>query len=161
MKLKPATRLMPIAEPDIEDDLEEAVFYPVVRISSWCPFGYEEDPEDSSVLQPIPAELILLEKAKDYLKLGFSLREVAAWLSTQSGRKISHQGLKDRVATDQKRQKEYANARYLLKQLVEAYKKAKKIEAIRTGRADPDEVALEEEMFELLKRKGGTFGIKE
>ena len=60
----------------------------IPRISRYVPFGYEIDPEDNEWLNPIPKELELLELAKKHLKQ-YSLRQVAAWLTTQSGRELS------------------------------------------------------------------------
>ena len=69
---------------------------PVVRVGTHVPFGYKQDPDDQDILLPIPEELELFEKAKKFLKQ-YSYREVAAWLSTQSERYISHVGLYKRV----------------------------------------------------------------
>ena len=69
---------------------------PVVRIGRTVPFGYEKDLTDLDILQPVVEELELLERAKKYLKQ-YSYREVANWLSEQSGRYISHVGLMKRV----------------------------------------------------------------
>jgi len=52
----------------------------------------------------------LLEKAKKYLRQ-YSYRDVAAWLSEQSDRYISHVGLMKRVKIEQKRKREAANQR--------------------------------------------------
>lgn len=149
MRLKYKSGKMRLRTPDIED--EEMVFHPVARLGAWEPFGYKEDPDDSDLLQPVVEELILLEKAKIYLKRGFSLRDVANWLSEESGRKISHQGLKARVETDQNRDKDALNSRYVAKQLVEVWKKAKRIEARRLGKRDPNEKELELEIFNIAR----------
>lgn len=66
------------------------------------PFGYRIDPEDDRWLEPIATELELLELAKKHLKQ-YSYREVSAWLTTQSGRKITHDGLKKRIDVERKR----------------------------------------------------------
>lgn len=152
MKLRTATGKRRIAAPDIDGD--EVVFYPIAKVGSWEPFGYRDDPEDQHILVPVKRELLLLEEAKVHLKNGYSLRDVAAWLSAQSGRSISHQGLKDRVAQDQKRQKDYIQSSYLAKQFIEAYKKARKIEDGRLGKSNLDEADLEKELFEKLKQEG-------
>jgi hypothetical protein len=106
---------------------------PVVRVGRVVPFGYYEDPEDKDILRPIPEELELLEKAKVFLKQ-YSYRDVANWLSEQSGRSISHAGLRTRVNSEQKRKTEFANYRYLAKRYKEAAEKAKHIEEISLGR---------------------------
>lgn len=80
---------------------------PAVRVGRYIPFGYSQDPENDSVLLPIPEELELLEMAKKLLK-EYSLRTVADWLTAKSGRKISHMGLSKRVKLETTRK---ANAR--------------------------------------------------
>ena len=109
-------------------------WYPVVRIGRHIPFGYEQDPEDQDILLPIEDELELYEKAKKFLKQ-YSYRDVANWLSTQSGRYISHVGLMKRVKIEQKRKTAASNKRYLAQRYKEALEKAEKIEAkIQGGR---------------------------
>ena len=65
----------------------------IPRTSNYIPFGYEVDPDDEEWLNPIPKELELLELAKKHLKQ-YSFRQVSAWLTTQSGKSITHDGLK-------------------------------------------------------------------
>ena len=109
-------------------------WYPVVRIGRHIPFGYKQDPEDQDILLPIEDELELYEKAKKFLKQ-YSYRDVANWLSTQSGRYISHVGLYKRVNIEQKRKTQASNKRYLAQRYKEALEKAEKIEArIQGGR---------------------------
>ena len=66
---------------------EKGEWYPVVRVGRHIPFGYKQDKEDEFLLIPIPEELELLEKAKLFLQ-DYSVRQVAKWLSDQSGRNI-------------------------------------------------------------------------
>ena len=101
---------------------------PVVRISRQIPFGYRQDPDDCDILLPIPEELELFEKAKVFLKQ-YSYREVAAWLSTESGRSISSTGLYKRIKIEQQRKNEASSQRYLAKRYKEALEKAKKLES--------------------------------
>ena len=109
-------------------------WYPVVRVGRHIPFGYKQDPEDQDILLPIEDELELYEKAKKFLKQ-YSYRDVANWLSTQSGRYISHVGLMKRVKIEQKRKTAASNKRYLAQRYKEALEKAEKIEAsIQGGR---------------------------
>jgi hypothetical protein len=63
----------------------------IPRLSRTIPFGYVVDSEDDGWLQPVALELDALEKAKKYLKQ-YSSRQVAAWLTTVTGREISHVG---------------------------------------------------------------------
>ena len=105
---------------------------PVVRIGRTVPFGYEQDPTDLDVLQPIVDELELLERAKKYLRQ-YSYRDVANWLSEQSGRYISHVGLMKRVKLEQKRKRQASNQRYLAERYKEALQKAEDLEAKIAG----------------------------
>ena len=60
------------------------------------------DAEDNAILNPIPDQLDKLEMAKKYLKQ-YSYREVANWLTTNTGRSISHVGLRKRLDNEQRR----------------------------------------------------------
>ena len=110
-----------------EETEEEYVWVPVVRVGRMVPWGYKQDPDDPDILLPIPEELELMEQAKKFLKQ-YSYRDVANWLSEQSGRSISHVGLYKRVKLEYKRKTEAANQRYLAKRYKEALEKAEKIE---------------------------------
>lgn len=118
--------------PPPEETEEEYIWYPVVRVGRYVPFGYEQDPEDLDILLPIPDQLNLLEQAKKYLKQ-YSYREVAAWLTEQSGRSISHVGLFKRVRIEQGRKKKAANLRYIAEKYKKALEKAERIERSRVG----------------------------
>lgn len=118
---------LPAPRPD-----EKFEWRKVVRVGRLVPFGYRQDPDDCDILLPIPEELDLLEEGKKYLKQ-YSYRDVAAWLSEQSGRYISHVGLMKRVQIERKRQREAANQRQLAEKYKKALKKAKKLEEERLG----------------------------
>ena len=68
----------------------------IPRVARTIPFGYEIDPEDEDFLVPISIQLDALDKAKQHLKQ-YSYREVANWLTKQTGRYISHTGLRKRI----------------------------------------------------------------
>ena len=91
----------------------EGKWLAIPRISRIVPWGYKEDPEDRNILLPIPFELDALERAKKYVHSGeYSLRDVADWLSTETGRKISHVGLSKRIENERRRKyrsKAYSN----------------------------------------------------
>lgn len=107
-------------------------WYPVVRIGRHIPFGYEQDPDDPDILQPIPEQLEMLETAKLYLK-EYSLRLVARWLSEHSGRPISHVGLQKRVNIEEQRRNSASTHRVYAKRAEEASEKARKLEEDRIG----------------------------
>ena len=75
---------------------------PAPRLTSRIPFGYALDPEDDKILLPVTFELESLETAKSYLKEGHSLRSVASWLQETTKRKITHEGLRQRVESDKR-----------------------------------------------------------
>lgn len=68
------------------------------RSSSTIPFGYELA-QDNKTLKPIESEL---ESLKSIAKLVqdevLSLREGSLWLQTETGRSLSHTGLKKIIA---------------------------------------------------------------
>jgi len=105
----------------------EYEWQPVVRVGRHVPFGYRQDPDDCDILLPIPEELELFEKAKKFIKQ-YSYREVSAWLSTQSGKYISHVGLYKRVKIEQQRKNEASTQRYLAQRYKEALQKAENLE---------------------------------
>jgi len=121
--------------PKIVLDSDGYRYLPVVRIGRIVPFGYEQDPTDKDILLPIEDELILLEKAKGFLRQ-YSYRDVAHWLSTNSGRDISHSGLRTRIKSEEQRTKESSNYRYLARCYKEAAEKAKHIEERTLGRRE-------------------------
>ena len=107
-------------------------WYPIARVGRHIPFGYEQDPDDKDILQPIPSELEMLEQAKKYLA-EYSLRMVSRWLSEQSGRYISHVGLKKRVNIEEKRRGKADAHRGYARRFKEASEKAEKLDKARLG----------------------------
>lgn len=105
---------------------EGETWIPVVRAGPTIPFGYQVDPEDPDILLPVVPELELLEQAKKHLKK-YSFREVANWLTQQSGRRITYEGLRKRIRIESKRQRETANARFWAERYQKAAQKAEKL----------------------------------
>ena len=116
--------------PKPDDKVKEWVRIP--RVARTVPFGYEEEAEDSDFLLPIKEELDALEQAKQHL-IQYSYREVANWLSKETGRYISHMGLKKRIEIERKRKKSTTIKRELTRRLEKAIKEIEKIETERTG----------------------------
>ena len=114
-----------LPKPDIIDG--KKTWYPVVRVGRKIPFGYEQDPNDEDILLPIPEQLELYEDAKKHLKK-YSYRDVANWLTTQSGRDISYVALNERVNRESRFKRDLANQRYYAQRYKEASSKAQKIE---------------------------------
>ncbi len=119
-----------LAQP--EDVIEDDDFLPIPRIARTVPFGYEEDPNDPDMLLPIPRELRALEKAKEYLQQ-YSYREVANWLTKQTGRSISHMGLKKRIDSEQSHKRRSATLREWARRYETAISQAEKLERSRLG----------------------------
>ena len=111
---------------------EKGEWYPIVRVGRHVPFGYKQDEEDDMLLIPIPEELELLEKAKLFLT-EYSTRQVAQWLSKESGRYISHTGLNKRVRMEEKRRRSSSSYRKYAALYKEAARKAQKVEEERLG----------------------------
>jgi hypothetical protein len=105
---------------------------PIPRIARTIPFGYELDPEDNNLLKPIKIELDLLEQARKYIKQ-YSYRQVANWLSKNSGRDISHVGLMKRLKNERQRQNQAISLRRWADYAQKAIQKAEEIEENRTG----------------------------
>ena len=114
---------------DIKDEEE---WVPVPRIARTIPFGYEADEDDPDILIPVPKELDLLETARKHVKQ-YSYREVANWLSANSGRYISHVGLRKRLQHERQRKNQAASLRKWAEYAETAINKAKAIEEARTG----------------------------
>ena len=68
----------------------------IKRKARTIPFGFKQS-EDPDYLEPIREELDALRQAREYSKT-CSLRETAQWLHRKTGRYISHDGLKKRLA---------------------------------------------------------------
>jgi hypothetical protein len=106
---------------------ERYVAIPRNKGSINTPFGYRVDENDVDVLQPIPKELAALEEARKYVKK-YTYREVAAWLTTQTGRSITATGLKKRFDDEITRKKRAGYYRSLARRYKEALQKAKEYE---------------------------------
>tara|TARA_R100001082_G_scaffold40315_1_gene21297 strand:+ start:1981 stop:2376 length:396 start_codon:yes stop_codon:yes gene_type:complete len=117
-----------LPKPDV--DIKEWTRIP--RVARTIPFGYREDPEDKDYLLPIQEELDALEQAKKHL-IQYSYREVANWLSKETGRTITHMGLKKRIEVERKRKKSVKIKRELTRRLEKAIKEISKLEEERTG----------------------------
>ena len=114
---------------DVKEDNE---WVSIPKISRTIPFGYELDKEDSGILNPIPDQLDKLEIAKRYLKQ-YSYREVSQWLTRNTGRYISHVGLRKRVENERQRKNQARSIRKWAEYAEKAIAKAKEIETQRTG----------------------------
>ena len=114
---------------DIKEDNE---WIPIPRISRTIPFGYDVDPDDPDVLLPNEHQLDMLMKAQKYLKQ-YSYREVANWLTRNTGRSISHVGLRKRLDNERRRKNKSGSLRRWADYAKKAIAKAEEIENSRTG----------------------------
>ena len=58
-------------------------------------YGYLVAPDDPCILIPDPEMTPIIRQALDHIDNGGSLRETAAWLTSQTGKSISHQGINE------------------------------------------------------------------
>ena len=138
-------------------DIEVKEWRRIPRVARTIPFGYEVDPDDADFLLPIKNELDALEQAKAHLKQ-YSYREVANWLSKETGRYISHMGLKKRIQVERRRKKSTTIKRSLPEGSKRRYKRSKKpkqIEQVATQQKEqlpeikikPQEVQEQDVLF--------------
>ena len=118
--------------PQPTDIKEENEWVRIPRIARTVPFGYKHNEEDPDILDPIPTELDLLEKARQHVNQ-YSYREVANWLSKNSNRYISHVGLRKRLQNERQRKNKVASIRKWAEYAETAIAKAKALEEERTG----------------------------
>ena len=120
--------------PQPTDIKEENEWVQIPRIARTVPFGYKLNEEDPDILDPIITELDLLEKARSYVNQ-YSYREVANWLSTNTGRSISHVGLRKRLLNERQRKNQAKSLLKWAEYAETAIAKAKILQEERTGAA--------------------------
>ena len=97
------------------------------RVARTVPFGYEVDEEDEDFLVPVNIQLDALDKAKQHIRQ-YSYREVANWLTKETGRYISHTGLRKRIEVDKKRKRTITIKRKFAQRLEKAISELQKLE---------------------------------
>ena len=116
---------------DLKDE-EQKEWIQIPRIARIVPFGYKVNKEDKELLDPIPYELEALELARKYVKQ-YSLRQVANWLTTKTGREISHIGLRKRLLHERQRKNKARTLKRWSEYAEKAIQKAKTIQESRVG----------------------------
>ena len=116
---------------DLKDE-EQKEWIQIPRIARIVPFGYKVNEEDSNLLDPIPFELEAIEVARQYVKQ-YSYRQVANWLTTKTGRDISHVGLRKRLINERQRKNKARTLKSWTEWAEKAIQKAKAYEEERTG----------------------------
>ena len=119
------------------------------RKTTNVPFGYKVDEEDEHLLVPIPLELDTLELAKKYLKI-YTYKDLAAWLSKQTGRMIGPEVLRQRVCLELERGRRRAYYRSLAERYKKALQRAAAYEE-RLGKTDRTGW-FEEDFYQSLSR---------
>lgn len=92
------------------------------------PFGYKRS-EEKGWLDPIPFELEALEKARVHVKK-YTYKEVAAWLTTTTGRSITPDGLIKRFQYETRKKRRAKTYRRLARLYQEALKRAQRYESL-------------------------------
>ena len=118
--------------PQPTDMKEEEEWVAIPKIARTVPFGYVVNENDPDVLQPVKLELDLLEQARAYTRQ-YSYRQVANWLTKNSGREISHVGLMKRLKNERQRKNKVTSLRKWAEYAEKAINKAKELEESRTG----------------------------
>ncbi len=113
--------------PQPTDMKDENEWIEIPRISRIIPFGYKQSTSDQDILEPISQELDKLELARKYVNQ-YSYREVANWLTQQTGRYISYRGLKKRIDIEKNRRKVASVKRELARRLEKTLKEVSKLE---------------------------------
>ena len=116
---------------DLKDE-DETEWIQIPRIARTVPFGYKVNDNDTELLDPISYELEAIELARKHVKQ-YSFRQVANWLTTKTGREISHVGLRKRLMDEKQRKNKARTLRKWSEYAEKAIQKAKAIEEERIG----------------------------
>ena len=116
---------------DLKDE-DEKEWIQIPRIARTVPYGYNINEDDTELLDPLPYELEALELARRHVKQ-YSLRQVANWLTTKTGRQISHIGLRKRLLHERQRKNKARTLKRWSEYATKAIEKAKAIEEGRVG----------------------------
>ena len=111
---------------DLKDE-DETEWIQIPRIARTVPFGYKVNDNDTELLDPISYELEAIELARKHVKQ-YSFRQVANWLTTKTGREISHVGLRKRLMDEKQRKNKARTLRKWSEYAEKAIQKAKAIE---------------------------------
>ena len=116
---------------DLKDE-EQKEWVQIPRIARIVPFGYKINEVDNNLLDPIPYELEAVELARKHTKQ-YSYRQIANWLTSKTGREISHVGLRKRLMHEKQRKDKARTLKRWSEYAQKAIEKAKAIEEERTG----------------------------
>jgi len=116
---------------DLKDE-DETEWIQIPRIARTIPFGYKVNDNDAELLDPVPYELEAIELARKHIKQ-YSFRQVANWITTKTGREISHVGLRKRLMHEKQRKDKARTLKRWSEYAEKAIQKAKEIEEGRVG----------------------------
>jgi len=111
---------------------KEREWHVIARSTQKVPFGYREHPDNFHLFEPVVKELEALELAKRHLKQ-YSYKAVAAWLTKETGRSITPDGLRKRIEVERRRKRASAIKRKLAARLQETLDQIEKLEKGRVG----------------------------
>jgi len=120
---------------------KEREWHVIARCTQKVPFGYREHPDNFHLFEPVVKELEALELAKNHLKQ-YSYKAVAGWLTKETGRSITPDGLRKRIEVERRRKRAVAIKRKLAARLQETLDEIEKLEKGRVGaysESEPDE----------------------
>ena len=100
----------------------------LVYYKNYLPFGYVQDDEDPHWLKPVPLELDALKLARKHVKK-YSYKAVAAWLTKQTGRSITAEGLRKRINAEISARHKSSHYRRLAERIYKALKRAQEYES--------------------------------
>ena len=120
-------------EKDMLSFAEGSKWKSIPKLSPHVPFGYVDAGRGDGVLDPVPYELETLAQAKIHLRR-FSSRNVAAWVTEVTGRKISHTGLIKRLKNERSRQRKIETAKSWARRYAECIAQAEEFEESLKGR---------------------------
>ena len=128
----------------------EYVKIPRLKKGMLIPFGYRVDEESPDWYIPIPKELDALKIAEQYCKR-YTFQQVANWLTKQTGRSISGDGLRKRLRDERRRKHKHNFYVALANRYKTALEKAKAFETT-LGKKDKTVFFDQEPYLSLYER---------
>jgi hypothetical protein len=128
----------------------EYVKIPRLKKGMLIPFGYVVEDADADWYVPVPKELDALKIAEKYCKQ-YTYEQVALWLTKQTGRSITGDGLRKRLRDERRRKHKYNFYVALASRYKTALEKAKGFETT-LGKKDKTAFFDQEPYLSLYER---------
>ena len=109
-------------------------------ITAKLPYAYMINPENSMEAIPNPEMVRWVEEALDYLDQGHSTRKVAEWITLKSGKKISHQGIRNIWTSLRPKSKRIKKLNKNVRASRPTTQEGKKLAAVKRKRSDAKRV---------------------